>query len=86
MSEAVTMPSLMMMTSIVSEKSLAMERQTDRHIDRQTGRQTGRQTHVGLVYLKLSNRLRGRHTLKTHRHTGRQTDFGHVSVKLFTKS
>ena len=31
MFEAVTMPSLMMMTSIVSEESLARERQTDRN-------------------------------------------------------
>ena len=40
MSETVTMPSLMMMTLIVSEKSLVMDRHTDRH------------TH-GLVYVNV---------------------------------
>ena len=36
MSEPVTMPSLMMMTSIVSEESLVRDRQTDRQTDRHT--------------------------------------------------
>ena len=65
MSEAVTMPSLMMATSIVSEESLMMDthtdrqidrqkdRQTERQTDRQACRQTGRQTDFVLVYLEL---------------------------------
>ena len=44
MSEAVTVPSLMMMTLIVFEESFARDTQTDRHIHRQTDRQTDRQT------------------------------------------
>ena len=36
MSEAVTMPSLMMMTSIASEESLARDTKTDRHPHTQT--------------------------------------------------
>ena len=49
MSEARTMQSVMMMTSIVSEESLARDThtQTGRH------RQTDRQTDFGLVYLNL---------------------------------
>ena len=43
MPEAVTMSRLMMMTSIVSEESLARDRQTDRQANRQTDRQTDRQ-------------------------------------------
>ena len=44
MPEAVTMPSVMMITSTVSEESLAIDRQTDRQIDRQADRQTDKQT------------------------------------------
>ena len=44
MSEAVTMPSLIMMTSIISEESLARATQADRHIDRRTDGQTDGQT------------------------------------------
>ena len=36
MSDAVTIPSLIMVASIVSEESLARDRQTDTQIDRQT--------------------------------------------------
>ena len=65
MSEAVTMPSLMMMTSIISEVSLAGESQTDKQTDRHAGRHADRQTHrrtdmqadtqtdFGFVHLKL---------------------------------
>ena len=56
MSEAVAVPSLMMVTSTISEESLARDTQTDRHSGqavRQTLRQTDRQTDFGLVYLKL---------------------------------
>ena len=42
MSEAVTVPSLMMVPSIDSEESLARETHTDTH--RETDRQTDRQT------------------------------------------
>ena len=45
MSEAVTMPTLMMVTSTVSEQSLAR----DPHTDRQVDAQTDRQTNVGFV-------------------------------------
>ena len=44
MSEAVTVPSLAMMTSTVSEESLARDRQTDRQTGRQAGIQTDRHT------------------------------------------
>ena len=40
--EAVTVPSLMMVPSIVCEESLAREIHTDTHRNRQTDRQTGR--------------------------------------------
>ena len=40
MSEAVTVLNLMMVTLIVSEESLARDRQTDRQTDRQKDRQT----------------------------------------------
>ena len=43
MSAPVTVPSLMMMTVIVSEESLAREIHTDRH--------THRETDTGLVYI-----------------------------------
>ena len=44
MSEAVTIPSLMMVALMVSEESLARDRQTDRHT----------QTHTrGLVKIKM---------------------------------
>ena len=46
MSEAVPVPSLVMVTSAVSEESLARVPHT--------GTQTDRQTDYGLVYLKLS--------------------------------
>ena len=44
MSEAVTMPSVMMKTSEVSEESLARDTQRDRHTDTETDRQRDRQT------------------------------------------
>ena len=40
MSEAVTVPNLMMMNLTVSEESLARDRQTDTHTDRQTWSQS----------------------------------------------
>ena len=43
MSEAVTMPSVMTMTSIVSEESLARDTYTNSH----------RHTDFGIVYIKL---------------------------------
>ena len=43
MSEAVTMPSLKMMTSTVSKESLARDTQTDRQTD----------THTHTVYVKF---------------------------------
>ena len=46
MSEAVTVPSLMMMTSIVSEESLASDRHTDRHTHTQIERH-------GLIYVNF---------------------------------
>ena len=52
MPEAVTMPSLMMMTLIVSEESLTR----DPHTDTQN---TDRQTGFGLVYLKLFQSRKG---------------------------
>ena len=48
MSEAVTMPSLMMMSSIGSEESLARDPHTETHADRQID--------LGLVCLKLSSK------------------------------
>ena len=46
------MPSLMMMTSIVSEESLTRDRQTDTQTDRHTDRQTDRHTDTQLfIYL-----------------------------------
>ena len=47
MSEAVTVPGLMMMTLTVSEASLVRDRQTDRHIGRQTVQR------LRVVYFKL---------------------------------
>ena len=44
MSEAVTVPSLVMMPAMVSEESLARDRQ-----DRQIDTQARTQTHTGLV-------------------------------------
>ena len=70
---AVTVPSLMLTTSIVFEESLARNRQTDRQTE---GRTDGRtHTHrLGVVYLK---RYQGRKTLKTKTdalfRTGRKT-------------
>ena len=54
MSEAVTMPSLMMMTSIVSEESFARDTQIDTH--------THTHSDFGLVCLKL---IQNRKTFKT---------------------
>ena len=58
MSEAVTVPKLMMTTSVVSEESLAM----DTYIHRQTDRQTDIHTHahtqsLGVLYLRLKIKL-----------------------------
>ena len=72
MSEAVTVPSLMLMTLIVSEESLARDRHIQTHTDRQTDRQTDTETDIHtqvhthrlkVVYLKL---FPSRKTLKTH--------------------
>ena len=60
------MPSLMMMSAIISEESLARDtgadrqtgRQVGRQADKQTDRQTDRQTDFGLVYLKLFQSLK----------------------------
>ena len=63
MSEAVTVPSLMMMTSTDSEESLAR----DRHTDRQTDRQTDTCTHthrLGVVYVKFTNCKQKKNTKK----------------------
>ena len=46
MSEAVTIPSLMMMTSIVSEESLARDTQTDRQTDTHAHTHTHAYTHT----------------------------------------
>ena len=46
MSEAVIVPSLLMMISIVSEESLARDRHRHRHKHRQTQTYTDRQTHT----------------------------------------
>ena len=46
MSEVVTMPSLMMMTLILSEESFLKDGQTDRQTDRQTSSQAGRQARI----------------------------------------
>ena len=51
MSEIVTVPSLIMMTLIVFEKSPAKDRHTDGWMDRQTERQTDRQTFRHLAFL-----------------------------------
>ena len=60
MSEAVILTSLMMMTSIDYEKSLARDRQTDKHTGIQTHTHTHARTHThtdGLIYVNL---LQGR--------------------------
>ena len=46
MSEAVTVPSLMTMTSIVSEESLARDRHRHRHRHRHTHTRTHTHTHT----------------------------------------
>ena len=46
MSHAVIVPSLMMVTLIVSEESFARDIHTDRQTLRQTDRQTDRHTHT----------------------------------------
>ena len=51
MSDIVTVPSLMMMTLIVSEKSLARDTHTDTHT--QTDTHTHTQTDFGLGYLNI---------------------------------
>ena len=53
MSEAVTLPSLMMMTLIVSEELLARDRHTDRQTDRQTDRHTHTHTLGVVLHFKI---------------------------------
>ena len=86
MSEAVTVPNLTMMTSIVSEESLAR----DRH---NTGTHTGtshRHTHTGTLHRHTHTGTLHRHThtgtSHRHTHTGTlhrhtHTDFGLVYLK-----
>ena len=83
MFEAVTVPSLMMMSSIVSQESLARTRQTDRQAgrqaDRQTDRQAGRQTD------RQTDRQTGRQEgRQADRQTDRQRLF-YVNVLLTSK-
>ena len=59
MSEAVTVPTLMKMTLIVSEESLVTNRQTDKHTHTHTHTRS-----IGVVYLKL---FRGKTTNKIGR-------------------
>ena len=49
MSEAVTVPRLMKMTSIVFGESLVRDRHTDRQTDRETDGQTDTHTHTHTV-------------------------------------
>ena len=71
MSEAVTVTSLTMMTSTLSEKSRARDRQTDRQTDRQAGRHARTHTHT--------------HT-HTHARTQARTHTNTVSFLKFAKS
>ena len=72
MSEAVTMLSLMMMTSIVSEELLARDAQTDRQTDTHTHTRTHARTH---------GRMHVRTLAYTHTHTHTQR-LGVVYLKL----
>ena len=55
MSEAVNVPRLIVMTSMVSEKSLERDRHTDKHAHRH-----------GLVYVNLSKVLKNTHKNTTY--------------------
>ena len=63
MSEAVTMPSLMMMISTVSEESLARDART--HTSMYTCTHTHTHTHTRVVYVKFAKSLMTLQTKKT---------------------
>ena len=70
MSEAVTVRSLIMVTSVVSEESLARDRQTDRQTERETDRQIDRQAD------RQTDRQAGRQA-------GRQGDIQTLASSIF---
>ena len=80
MSEAVTMQSLMMMMSILSEESLARDRHTDGHTDTRTDTRTD--TDIDRHSHRQTDRQTDRQTnTNTHRHTHTDSE-SYVCVQI----